>query len=375
MKIAYLSTFYPLRGGVAQFNANLYEVFQLDNEIRAYTFKRQYPKLLFPGSSQIVSDSDKAKYIDSIPILDTLNPISFLKTANVILRFKPDLLIMKYWMPYFGLSLGTVAKKLRKKGVKTIAILDNVIPHEKRRGNIYLTKYFLNRNDGFVVMSETVRKDLLSLKPNAKYIFHPHPIYDHYGIKEDLTTSRNNLNIPVNKKVILFFGFIREYKGLDILIETMNYLSDDYLLIIAGEVYGSFDKYQNIIDKYSLQNKIQLHTKYISDNEVPLYFSAADVLVLPYKSATQSGIIGISHHFDLPVISSDAGGLREMVKDGQTGFVVNNPELGKFAEVIKKYFAENKKEEFSRNIREEKSKYSWKSFADGIIELYKKLKS
>jgi len=369
MRIAYLSTFYPFRGGIAQFNALLYEQLAMFNEVKAFTFKRQYPDFLFPGTSQYVNENDDVKKINAFEVLDTINPLTFIKTAKEIRRFQPDLMITKYWMPFFAPSLGYVAGKLRKSGTKLISILDNVIPHEKRFGDIFLTKYFINRNDGFVVMSDSVKNDLLKLKPDAKYIKHFHPLFDHFGEKVEKEKARQKLGIDLNKKVLLFFGFIRDYKGLDILLQVLSKLNEEYLLVIAGEVYGSFEKYDNIINKLQIGNKVKKFIRYINDDEVPLFFSASDVCVQPYKSATQSGIVGISLHFDLPIISTDVGGLREIIEEYNTGIVVRKPEAELIREAINEFFRRDVGL-YLENIRKFKEICSWKSFAEKILEFY-----
>lgn len=373
MKIAFLSPFYPYRGGIAQFSDSLYEVLSKEHEVKAFTFTRQYPKILFPGSTQYVLDEDLKRNINAERILDSINPLSYRKTANRIHEYKPDLIITSYWMPFFAPAFGIVTRSLKKKGYKIISILHNVIPHEKRPGDIMLTKFFFRQNTGLVVLNEESKKDIENLIPGAKYIIQPHPLYNHYGSEIDKQEARKKLNIPEIKKVILFFGFIRDYKGLDILIESMKDLDDSYHLLIAGEVYGSFQKYRDIIDKYNLQDKISLHIKYIPDSNVPVYFSAADVTVLPYRSGTQSGIIGISYHFNLPVIIADTGGLKEMVEDGKTGLVISSstPEL--IVNAVKKYFVEGLKEKSQPNIREYKKKYSWDNLAKAIIDFSKNI--
>lgn len=372
MRIAFLSTFYPFRGGIAQFNASLYRVFEQNNQIQAYTFTRQYPSSLFPGSSQYVSELDKVDRIPSKAVLDTINPVSYSLAARKILEFKPDLLLTKYWMPFFAPSLGTISKSLKKHNVVNISILDNVIPHEKRLGDISLTKYFLNHQHGFVVMSNTVRDDLLKLKPDAIYEEHPHPIYNHFGAKLTKEEARKLLNIPINKKVLLFFGFIRDYKGLDILLKSMKMLSDEYHLIIAGEVYGSFDKYNDLISRLHIQNKISKHIHYIDDNNVPKYFSAADVCVLPYKSATQSGIIGICYQYNLPVVATDTGSLKEMIEPFNTGLIINGLDYQSVTDTIQKFFASNI-EKYSENIEQYKEKYSWENLSYSILNLYSRI--
>lgn len=373
MKIAFLSPFYPYRGGIAQFSDSLYLALAKDNDIKAFTFTRQYPKLFFPGKTQYVSDSDVNRNIHVERVLDSINPFSYYSTANEIIRFKPDIVLISYWLPFFAPAFGKIAGILRKNGIKVIAILHNVTAHEKKPGDKSLTKYFFNRCDSFVILNKASEKDLLELKPDAKYVIHPHPLYDHYGEKINRVEARNKLDIPADKKVILFFGFIRDYKGLDILIESMKDLNDDYLMLIAGEVYGDFKKYDELIDKAGVRGKISLHVKYIPETEIPLFFSAADVCVLPYRSATQSGIVGISYHFDLPVIVSDTGGLAEMVEENQTGLIVNNIKPQVLSSSIKKYFDENLKEKFISFIRDYQSKHSWKAFADNVIQLAERL--
>lgn len=366
MRIAYLSTFYPLRGGIAQFNGSLYRAFEKEHEVKAFTFKRQYPGLLFPGKSQYVQDSDQVDEIPSEEVLDTINPLSYIKTAKRIKDFNPDLMVMKYWMSYFAPSLGWVAKKMRKK-TKVISILDNVIPHEKRFFDKPLTRFFLKQNTGFVAMSESVEQDLLKLAPNANYIKKMHPIYDHFGAPLEKDEARKILGIPENKKVLLFFGFIRDYKGLDLLIKAFGKLGKDYHLLIAGESYGSFEKYQQLINHSPNQENIHPFVEYISDNRVPQFFSAADACVLPYKSATQSGITNISYHFNLPLIATDVGGLRETIKHEKTGFIVNEATEESINKGIESFFQLKKNIDFKKHIEEIKKELSWKSFADAIV--------
>jgi len=367
MKIAYLSTFYPFRGGIAQFNANLYNELKKENEIIAYNYITQYPSILFPGSTQLVQQGDLAEPISAEAILSTVNPITYFTAAGKINKFAPDIIITKFWMPFFAPALGTVYKLLNKH-TKKIAILDNVIPHEKRPGDMQLIRYFLNNTDAFVVMSDAVKKDLLSIKPSAKFKEVIHPLYNHFGDKIDKVTARERLNLPQNKKYLLFFGFIRDYKGLDNLIESMNLLNEDYHLLICGEVYGSFDKYQELINKNNLNDRVHLFNKYIADNEVAEYFCASDVCVLPYKTATQSGIVGISYYFDLPVIATDTGGLKSMIEPYNSGVMIEKSEPNLIKDAIIQYFnAEINL--FIQNINNYKKEASWEKLAFVIKEL------
>lgn len=375
MKIVFLSPFYPYRGGIAQFSDSLYESLKKNHEVKAFSFKRQYPNLFFPGTSQFVLKDDIKRDIHAEMILDSINPLTYRKTAKRIIGNKPDLVLISYWMPFFAPSLGWVAHTLKKNRLKIISILHNVIPHEKRLGDRLLGKFYMRQSRGFVILNEKSKHDLLSLKPDAKFIVHPHPLYSHYGNKYDINGARERLKLHRDKKIVLFFGFIRDYKGLDLLIEAFNELDDSYLLLIVGEVYGDFEKYQKLIEKYSLTDRINLHTKYVPDADIPLYFSAADVCVLPYRSGTQSGIISIAYHFELPVITTDVGGLKEMVQDGKTGFIVSELSPKPISENIKKYFdpAAGFKVKFQKNIKEYMSYYSWDSLATALLEFQKNI--
>ncbi len=369
MKICFVSTFYPYRGGIAQFNADLYRAFEKkQHPLHVINFKRQYPDVLFPGKSQYVPESDNADAIDNERLLDSVNPFNWIKTAQRAKAINPDLLIMRFWMPFFGPSLGYVAGKM-KKHTHRIAILDNVIPHERRPFDIPLIRYFLKRTDAYVVMSRSVEKELLRLKPNARYIFHPHPLYDHFGELMETKNARKKLNVDQTKKTLLFFGFIREYKGLDLLIDAFGKLDDSYQLIIAGDCYGSFDKYQKQIDKNPNKERIYNFVRYIPDDEVPLFFSAADACVLPYRSATQSGITSISYHFEIPMLTTDVGGLKEVVKHGITGKIASEVSTENITEIINEYFKENNAETYKQNIRDLKKRMSWESLADSILEM------
>lgn len=374
MKISYLSTFYPYRGGIAQFNASLYRELARANEIQAFTFTVQYPSFLFPGKTQYVQKGDHTDIIRSIRILNSANPLTYRYAASRISKFDPDINIMKFWTPYFAPSLGYVAGKLRRHGTKNIAILDNVIPHEKHPGDIRLIKYFLNRCAGFVCMSSTVRTDLLSLKPNANYIDLEHPLYTHFPPKPDRNEALKALGLDPANKYLLFFGFIRKYKGLDLLLEALKLLPEDYHLIIAGEVYGKYGEYEELTQKLNLEKRISKNIRYISDNEVQNFFAAADAAVLPYRSATQSGIIGIAYNYDLPVIATDTGSLREMIEKYSTGLLVEKPEPALIAAKIQEYFGQNLRPKFEANIQNYKQEASWQNFAARLVEFADSIK-
>ncbi len=367
MRVAILSCFYPYRGGISQFNACLYGELGKEHVVKAFNFKRQYPEFLFPGKTQFVTADDEAVPVESTSPLDTANPFTYISTYREIRDWKPDLLIVRYWMSYFAPSLGYITRRMRKH-CKVISILDNVIPHEPHFFDTPLTRYFLKGSTGCVTLCEAVSKDLLKINPEVRYTVIPHPLYSHFGEKKDRTVAEDRLGLAHGKRNILFFGLIRTYKGLDILLEAFGKLSDEYQLIIAGEPYGSFDKYQEIIDRIPGKDRIFMDLKYIKDSEVTNYFSAADVAVLPYRSATQSGISSVSYHFEVPMIVTDVGGLREAIGDTGTGLVAPECTPEAVLDEIQKYFADPSiKEGCIENIRLEKERLSWKTFADRLI--------
>ncbi|MDR1632007.1 MAG: glycosyltransferase [Dysgonamonadaceae bacterium] len=367
MKIALLSAFYPFRGGIAQFNALLYKSLEgQGHEVKAYTFSCQYPSVLFPGKTQYVTEADKAIPIDSEAVLNTVNPFSYEKTAKEILKWKPDVLVMKYWMSFFAPSLGYVARRLKKKGIKTICIIDNAIPHEPRFFDKLFARFFFHQCTHLVVMSEIVRNDLLRLCPEANERLLPHPLYDHFGEAIEQTAARLQTSLHPDRKTLLFFGLIRDYKGLDLLIQAMSFLDDSYQLLIAGESYGDFGKYRQIIETSPAKDRIQVRNQYISDEEVPVLFSVTDALVLPYKSATQSGVIPVAYHFEVPIVATDVGSLKDTIETAGTG-IVCRPKAESIAEGIREIFSEGT-EKFIANIRTEKEKLSWNNFVQDLID-------
>lgn len=369
MKISFISTFYPYRGGISQFNALLFRQLEKNHEVHAITFKRQYPNILFPGKTQFVTSNDVADPIPSRRLLDTINPISYICTARKIKKSKPDVVLTKYWMTFFAPSLGFVLSR-QSRFTKRVAILDNVIPHERRFFDHLFNRYFLHRNDAFIAMTEKVKSDLLSYLPNAKCIVIPHPIYNQFGPRIEREVALRNLGLShlLDKKILLFFGIIRDYKGLDILIESLSKLDEEYHLIIAGEAYGDFTKYQRLMKQAKIVDRCHVFQRYIDDSEVPAFFSASDVCMLTYKSATQSGISGISQHFELPTIATNVGGLAESITHGETGYVVDVVDPEVIANAVKMYFTEHKKAYFRGNIGRENKANSWDSFAKNLLK-------
>ncbi len=372
MKIIILSTAYPLRGGIAHFVGLLYKELAKGHEVKVITFKRQYPSIFFPGKSQLES-GDTVEKIPTEIIVDSINPFNWIKTGLKIKNERPDLLIFKYWMPFFAPCFGTISRIAKKNSVtKVLTICDNVIPHERKPGDISLTKYFFNAVDHFILLSEKVRNDLLSLKPEANNKVLPHPIYSNFGLPVEKTEAKNYLRLE-DEKLILFFGFIRDYKGLDVLFNSISLLKNELKLklIIAGEFYSNKEKYLKLIDELGIKENLLMFTDFIPTSEVKYYFSAADCVVLPYRDATQSGIVQIAMNFRKPVIATNVGGLGEVIENGKTGFIVEKENPQMLADAIKKFYMNNSEPEFVKNISMEAEKYSWKKFVDGIFEMIK----
>lgn len=362
MRIAILSCFYPFRGGISQFNACLYNELGRKHVVKAFNFKRQYPEFLFPGKTQYVTPDDEAVPVESESLLDTANPFTYITTLRAIRKWEPDLLVVRYWMSWFAPSLGFITRHMKGR-CKVISILDNVIPHEPHFFDAPFTRWFLGGSDGCVTLCEAVSKDLTNLKPQARFTVIQHPLYTHFGARKDREEAIRALGLDPSRKTLLFFGLIREYKGLDILLEAFRRLPEDYQLIVAGEPYGSFEKYQKIIDRAGYGDRISLTLEYIKDSRVKDFFSASDLAVLPYRSATQSGISSVSYHFEVPMVVTDVGGLKETIGERGTGLVATSPSPEAVYEEILRYFSDPAlKESCIENIRKEKVRLSWMNF-------------
>ena len=375
MKIISIGPAYPYRGGPATFNDRLAQQFTSEShDIEIYTFTLQYPRFLFPGKTQFTQGPPPENVRISRKI-NSINPLNWLSTGVKIKKEKPDILLIRFWLPFMGPCFGTIARIARSnKHTTVICIFDNVIPHEKRPGDKALTKYFTNSIDGAIVMSQTVLQDLKYFREKIPVKLSPHPLFDNYGKPASRSEALSRLNLDPEYSYLLFFGFIRAYKGLDILIEAF---SDERLrnrklkLIIAGEFYEDDAPYRALIKKHNLENEIIFFDHFIPDNEVTLFFSAADIVVQPYKTATQSGVTQIAFHFEKPMLVTDVGGLREIVADGKCGYVVK-PESEAITAALIDYFDNNRKEEFTAGVKEEKDKFSWDKMTAAIEEVYRK---
>jgi glycosyltransferase involved in cell wall biosynthesis len=340
-----------------------------DNCIRGFNFKRLYPGFLFPGKTQYVEGPSIE--IETARLLDSINPVSYQKTANALKAFGPDVLIVSYWMSFFVPAYSYIVSRMKKQ-CKIILLIHNAIPHEPKFFDKPLARFLFKQADGFVVLSENVAEELEQLRPDAVSITLPHPLYDHFDKKINAAHARESLGLELHKKTILFFGLIRDYKGLDLLIDAVSLLDDSYQLIIAGEPYGSFDKYDEQIKQANHPERIKVFNRYISDNEVPLFFSAADVCVLPYRSATQSGIISIAYHFELPLLATNTGGLKESVETPGAGLIIPEITPASIAETIQLFFHKDKRI-FISNIQKEKALLTWEHFAETLLAFAEEL--
>lgn len=369
MNIAILGSAHPLRGGLAAFNERLAtELQQQGHKVVIYSFSLQYPSFLFPGTTQYTTEPAPA-HLEIRTVINSVNPLNWLKYGRKMRREHYDLVLVKYWLPFMGPCLGTILRQVKKnKHTQVACIVDNIIPHEKRPGDTAFTNYFIKPVDAFVAMSKDVLKDVKTFtsKPAA---FSPHPLYD-YGTPVSRTEGCNKLGLDPSGKYILFFGFIRGYKGLDLLLEAMNdnrIKASGIQLIVAGEYYDDRKIYEGIVEKYALQDRVHLFTDFIPESEVKYYFAAADLLVQPYRTATQSGITQIGYHFDKPMVVTNVGGLPEVVPDGKVGFVAT-PEPASIADAVLRFFTPGAIPDLLQNIQAEKKKYSWKTFVDVLMQ-------
>ncbi len=364
---------HPLRGGIANFNEALCSSFNKAGiQSRIISFTLQYPDFLFPGKTQF----DKGPYPGSIKIeqlISSVNPITWFKTAWRIRGAKPDYVVIRYWLPFMAPCLGSIARLIRRgTSIKIIAITDNVIPHEKHLGDRMLTRYFVKSCHAFIVMSKSVLEDLKQFLTAPRVIFLPHPIYDTFGEKHTREEALQQLNLRQSYRYILFFGFIRKYKGLDLLLEAMadqRVRALNIKLLVAGECYDDLDYYTNIIKENEIGGNIIFKADYIPSLEVKNYFAAADMVVQPYRTATQSGVTQIAYHFERPMLVTDVGGLPEIVPHMKVGYVVK-PSPKEIADAIVHFYANDLEGEFSANAAIEKKRFLWSSFVQGVNELF-----
>lgn len=373
MKIVVIGPAYPYRGGIADTNESFARaLMKLGHSVSIVTFKLQYPNFLFPGKTQFSTDP-KPKDLDITRSINSMNPINWLNTARKINKLNPQLVIVRFWLPFLGPCLGTIARNINKQ-TTLLALCDNVIPHEARMGDRSFTKYFINSFDGFITMSKTVTKELkeFSQKPQ---IYFPHPINDNLGEKVEKFEARKHLGLDKDGRYLLFFGLVRKYKGLDLMLQAMSNQKIKDLkikLLIVGEFYDDPQEYYDMIDKFGLKESVIVKNEYIPSAEIKYYFSAVDLITQTYHSASQSGVTQMAFNFECPILVTDVGGLSEIVAHNEFGYVTqkNSDDI---ANCIIDYYQENRQSKFIENVIQEKAKYSWSTFSEGVIDLHHKL--
>lgn len=374
MKIILIGPSYPYRGGIAAFTDRLAAEFVSEGaDLEIYTFSLQYPSFLFPGKTQY-SDSVKPEGLKIYRKINSINPFNWIKTAKTIKNKKADIVIFSYWMSFFAPCYAKMAKIISKNKVsRCIGLIHNMLPHEKSLLDVAFSPLFVKSMDAFVALSQSVLNDISKLdKKDKPKKYSPHPLYDHYGDKEDKSLALSSLYLDEKYNYLLFFGLVREYKGLDLLLEAM---ADERLsaypmkLIVAGEFYDKKEPYLQMIDSYGIKDRIIICDKYIPDEEVKNFFNLADMVVQPYRSATQSGVTQVAYHFEKPMLVTDVGGLREIVPDGKVGYVVE-PKPVKIADAICDFYDNDRKKVFTENVIEEKKKYEWSKITKTIVSLY-----
>lgn len=372
MKIIIVGTTYPFRGGLAAFNERLArEYIQQGHEVEIFTFSLQYPSFLFPGKTQFSSEEAPSD-LKINRTINSVNPLSWLLTGRKIKKLNADKVIFCYWMAFIAPCFGTIARIVRSPKTEIIALIHNMIPHEPTILDKLFPKYFVNAMDGFVAMADSVIEDVKYFDAYDKpKIVSPHPIYDHYGTLLDKKDAAIKLGLYDQNAYILFFGFIRQYKGLDLLLEAF---ADERLrkfplkLIVAGEFYENPEPYLSQIAKLNLGNFVELRTVFIPDSEVRNYFSVADIVAQPYRTATQSGVSQIAYHFEKPMLVTNVGGLAEIVPHGKVGYVVD-VEPAQIADALVDFYENKRADEFIENIKTEKLKYAWSQMTEAINNL------
>lgn len=369
MKITIIGTAYPYRGGLSAYNERLAKEFIAQgDDVTIETFTLQYPDFLFPGKTQYSSEP-APQFLNIVRSVSSVNPFNWISVGKRIAKQAPDLLIINYWLPFMSPCFGTIARYVRRNGkTKVMSILHNIIPHEKKFFDRTLSNYFVRTVDGFVAMSQSVLNDLDMFDRKKPRAFCPHPLYDHFGQKKTRDEALAALTLDPSFSYILFFGFIRDYKGLDILLQAManeSLLKKNVKLVVAGEFYNNPNQYFELAKNLGISDRIIWRNDYIPDTQVSSYFSAADIVAQPYKSATQSGVTQIAYHFEKPMLVTNVGGLSEIVPDGKVGYVVE-PNADAVAAALCSFYENDLTAFFEENIREEKKKYAWSRMTDTI---------
>ena len=370
-KVVIIGPGHPLRGGLATFNQRLAKQFTDEGHTCSlYSFSLQYPGFLFPGTTQY-TDEPAPENLVIHSAINSINPLNWIKVGRRLRREKPDIILVRFWLPLMGPALGTILRKVRKnKHTRIICLADNVIPHEKRPGDKPFTRYFLKSCDAFITMSEKVMSDLRLFEKTKPALLVPHPLYDSFGEAVSREEARKHLSLPAGDKLVLFFGFIRKYKGLDLLLQAMalpEMKEQGIKLLVAGEFYEDAKPYQDLINELGIAGQLILRTDFIPDSEVRYYLCAADAVIQPYRNATQSGVTPLAYHFEKPMVVTNVGGLPSLVPHEKVGLVVE-PEPAAIAAGISRFYqlGENY---FIPHLRKEKEKYSWANLVQAIRNL------
>lgn len=375
MKIVIVGTSFPYRGGIAAFSDRLAQEFVKENvDVEIVTFKLQYPSFLFPGKTQY-SDADAPADIPIFEMINSVCPTNWFKVGREIGRKNPDVVIFTYWMSFFAPCFGTIARSIKRKcHAKCIGLIHNMIPHEKSVLDKIFPPYFVKTMDSFVALSKSVLADVESLDKNGKpKVFTPHPLYDLFGNIEDKSKAIKKLGLDEKYHYMLFFGLVRAYKGLDLLIDAFadeRFRKMNVKLIVAGEFYDDEKPYLEQIERLGLKDCVIINNRYISDADVKDYFNAADIIVQPYKSATQSGVTQIAYHFEKPMLVTNVGGLKEIIPNGKVGYVVES-QPSAIADALVDFYENERFETFVEGVKEEKKKYTWSNMTSAIIKLTK----
>ncbi len=345
----------PYRGGIAHFTEAMARGLEArGHEVAVVTFSRQYPALLFPGKTQYAPGAEAADY-PAARLIDSVSPISWWQAGRAVARQAPDAVVFQHWMPFFAPAFGTMARVIRRRsGARVLAVVHNALPHERRVGDRLLSRYFFSACDGFVIMSEAVERDLRGLGLRGPVRRAAHPVYDRFGAAPSQQEARRRLGLPTDAPVLLFFGLVREYKGLRTLIEALPRVLEklpDVHLVVAGAFYDDEAPYRALIRARGLEEHVALHNRYVPDEQVPDYFAAADVVVQPYVRATQSGVAQVAYHFETPLIVTDVGGLAEAVPHERAGLVVPPEDPAALAEAVIRYFEEGWRKRLSDGMR------------------------
>jgi glycosyltransferase involved in cell wall biosynthesis len=380
MKIVIIGPAYPIRGGNALFVAHLFEALSPTNDVQVISFSRLYPKFIFPGVRQTDISNSAIKKHPAVHIIDSLHPWTWWKAARLAVSLNPDLLVVTWWNPFFGVIVRTIASSFKRRAKKPVVIIaENVISHEGRWIDLFLTKIALQTADCFLVLSRVVEEGIKKLFPDKKVFRSSLPIYDCYQSAERLTQQQAKQQLGLEgKNILLFFGYVRRYKGLMNLMEALPLIQQSVQnihLLVVGEFYDDPQQYYNAMKRFGLENNVTFINKYVANETVHLYFTAANLVVLPYNEATQSGILSIAYGFAKPVVVTDVGGLAELVDDGRTGYIVPPKDIRKLADAIITYNMNNQEASFSRNIEAKRQENSFNNIRTVFEEIQTELKS